>query len=123
MQSLQTVLIVDDEPSIRELIKVILADLRLRIKEAESGERALRALRENTIDLILCDFDMPGMSGLELFRAACELNPELAYKFIFVSGADQSVLAELPCQKLPKPFESSALLRAVQTSLEGAPGN
>src|ERR1039457_7476495 len=59
-------LIVDDEPSIRESMSLILADTRYRVRTAEEGFSALIELRKELPDILLPDLTMPGMSGFEL---------------------------------------------------------
>jgi CheY-like chemotaxis protein len=59
------VLVIDDQTSVRAAIRLPLEYLGYRVDEAENGEEGLQKARENTPDLILCDFDMPVMDGLE----------------------------------------------------------
>src|SRR5215831_19998759 len=66
------ILIVDDEPQIRRVLKVILVGERYELAEARSGEAALLRLREFLPDLVLLDLNMPGMGGLDTCRAIRE---------------------------------------------------
>src|SRR5881397_3887759 len=63
------VLVVDDEPQIRRVMRVILAGENYEVMEARSGEAALLRFREFLPDLVLLDLNMPGMSGLETCRS------------------------------------------------------
>jgi signal transduction histidine kinase/CheY-like chemotaxis protein len=63
------VLIVDDEPDARELLKVMLANTGARISEAESTAEAMRIYSEDRPDIILADIAMPGLDGYALIRA------------------------------------------------------
>jgi signal transduction histidine kinase/ActR/RegA family two-component response regulator len=63
------VLIVDDEPDARELLRVMLANTNARISEAESAAEALRIYSEDRPDIILADVAMPGQDGYALLRA------------------------------------------------------
>jgi two-component system KDP operon response regulator KdpE len=62
------ILIVDDEPPIRRLLKTSLAAQDYRVEEAENGEAALEFLGRNKVDLVVLDLGLPGMDGLELVR-------------------------------------------------------
>jgi two-component system chemotaxis response regulator CheY len=64
----RTVLIVDDSDTIRHIIKVYLMKLKLEFLEADRAERGARLLGTNPVDLIIADFNMPGMNGLEFVR-------------------------------------------------------
>ena len=64
----QTVLVVDDEPSARDLCRNILKVQGFRVEEAESAARALEILERNLIDIVLTDVCMPGMDGMELLK-------------------------------------------------------
>ena len=64
------VLIVDDFSTMRRIIKNLLADLGFNnTLEAEDGHSALAVLRRETVDFVVTDWNMPGMSGIELLRA------------------------------------------------------
>ena len=66
------VLVVDDEPQIRRVMRVILSGENYEVVEARSGESALLRFREFLPDLVLLDLNMPGMSGLATCRAIRE---------------------------------------------------
>ena len=64
------VLIVDDFSTMRRIIKNLLADLGFNnTVEAEDGHSALAVLRQDAVELVITDWNMPGMSGIELLRA------------------------------------------------------
>src|SRR6476660_7063676 len=63
------ILVIDDDPQIRRVMKVILAGESYEVVEARSGEAALLKFREFLPDLVLLDLNMPGMGGLETCRA------------------------------------------------------
>ncbi len=67
----ETVLVVEDEPSVGNLFECLLRKLGYEVLRAEHGEEAERAIasrKENPIDLVLTDLDMPRMDGTELVR-------------------------------------------------------
>ena len=64
------ILIVEDQAFQREMLRAFLIKEGHRINEAENGEEALRLLNLNFLDLILVDFKMPGINGLEVLKEA-----------------------------------------------------
>ena len=64
-----SLLIVDDEPSIRKTLSLILAEIGYRVRMAEDGVSALAAIREEVPEILLSDLNMPGMSGFDLLSA------------------------------------------------------
>jgi twitching motility two-component system response regulator PilH len=62
------VLVVDDDPGVRYLVRRVLEDRGMEVDEAESGEEALERLKETKPDLVLLDVMMPGMNGWEVLR-------------------------------------------------------
>lgn len=70
MDSNIRILAVDDEPDIRQLLRILLENRGYQVTEASSGEEALRSLRTDpSYDLILMDIMMPGLDGVEACRA------------------------------------------------------
>jgi len=65
----RTILLIDDEPQIRRVLRASLAAQGANVLDVPSGEEALDLLRERTVDLILLDLNMPGLGGLETCRA------------------------------------------------------
>jgi len=63
-----TVLLVDDSDTIRHIIKLYLTKLKLELLEADRAEGGLRLLGTSPVDLVIADFNMPGMNGLEFVR-------------------------------------------------------
>lgn len=63
-----TVLVVDDDEASREALSMLLEQMGLRALTARSGEAALQTLKHATVDLVLLDLRMPGLSGFEVLR-------------------------------------------------------
>jgi two-component system NtrC family sensor kinase len=80
------VLVLDDEPAIREFLRRVLARAGHEAVVAASGVAALEIVRTNPPDAILCDHRMAGMTGIEFHAAVAAINPELARRFAFMSG-------------------------------------
>jgi len=90
----ETVLLVDDEPLVRESTRRMLVSLGYCVLTAKSPEEALSVAREqlDSIALVISDVMMPGMNGLELARELGRMRPSM--KVLFVSGYTAGVLAE-----------------------------
>jgi DNA-binding NtrC family response regulator len=77
------ILIIDDEKSIRNVLKDILSNEGYKVEEASDGEEGLKKINSNT-DVVLCDIKMPKVDGIEFLERAAESNPELPV--IMISG-------------------------------------
>jgi PAS domain S-box-containing protein len=104
-----TVLIVDDEESIREIVREGLLLRGMKVEEAESAEKALGLLGANTYDIILCDFNLPKLSGAQFFEQVRRERGERAPRFVFITGefVDAGRIVELSQRGaaiLQKPF-------------------
>ncbi len=115
----ETVLVVDDEPTVRLLVTDVLKELSYTTLEAEDGASGLDVLRSNArIDLLVTDVGLPGgMNGRQVADAARVLRPEL--KVLFITGyAESAVLShghlEPGMQVLVKPFAMEALAARVK---------
>jgi len=118
-----TILLVDDDHAVREVVAAMLEDLGYRVVEADNGAAALGLLSAgNRVDLVVADFSMPGMTGMELLRQATACRPELPV--LLVTGyADDKTLAALGEERLVlKPFRNEELARKVRMALSGPDG-
>ncbi len=77
-----TVLVVDDEPMMRELLEEYLTELNYRVVTAESGAEAIELVKAQLFDAVLTDIIMPGLDGLELLREAKRHDPAIAVVLI-----------------------------------------
>nr|WP_047166652.1 ATP-binding protein [Sphingomonas sp. Y57] len=113
------ILVVDDEPIVREVVAEMLTDLGCTVRTAENGERALAMIEREVPSVMLLDFAMPGMNGAEVARAALERWPDL--KIVFATGFAQSdaidaVLGDRAIV-LRKPFSPNTLVQALQAAM------
>lgn len=114
-----TVLVVDDEPEIRNLLRSMLESENLKVNEAQNGEAALDAILGKDFDVVISDNNMPKMTGVELYRAVCKVRPELTQRFILITGGNISSTTIPKCPIIPKPIEYGAMITAVRRILDG----
>jgi len=123
------VLVVDDEPSLRQALLTSLAASGFEVAEAASGEEAIRAMRHGKFDLILLDINMPGMTGIEACRRIRATIARVGIVMITVRDAEDDKIEALEAGAddfVTKPFcfrELLARLRAVlrRIRLDDAP--
>jgi PAS domain S-box-containing protein len=120
----ETLLLVEDEESVRQLVRDTLEARGYKVIEAENGEAGLRAsaAHEGTIDMIITDVVMPGMSGRELAKRVTEARPET--KVLYLSGYTEEAIAhegvlDPGTAFLQKPFTLQVLSRKVREVLRG----
>jgi two-component system cell cycle sensor histidine kinase/response regulator CckA len=122
----EAILLVEDDPALRELLARTLARHGYRLSEAATGLTALDLIRDTRvpIDLLLTDAVLPGMSGPALAREAATLRPGI--RVLFVSGYTDDAMLRLGMLNenqafLQKPFGATALLRKVRQQLDKIP--
>ncbi len=115
-----TVLIVDDEPAVRESLSMILKPL-YEVHTASDGQEALRVIRERDIEVVTLDLHMPGLSGIEVLKAIKELRPET--EVIIVTGygslrnASEAIRLGVG-NFISKPFNVSEIISAITKAVE-----
>lgn|SRR5256714_8273039 len=121
-QPLKAVLVVDDDKQLASALEWILADENYLVDVAFDGEEALLKVRVHQYDAIICDLLMPRLRGDEFYFQATELRPELAERFIFITGfaadsENKRFLSEQRQKHLVKPFAINELIGAVKELL------
>jgi PAS domain S-box-containing protein len=119
-------LIVDDEESIREIVQEGLSARGMLVETAGSSEEALALLAANSYDVVLCDFNLPGLNGEQLFN---QLRPPAGAsmpRFVFMTGdlVDPSTISSFAARGahvLQKPFHVSALATLLTEILQEQP--
>ncbi|HEX9006512.1 MAG TPA: sigma-54 dependent transcriptional regulator [Bacteroidota bacterium] len=91
----ESVLIVDDEDIIRESLSFVLAKEGYRVREAPNGRVALDILKEDSIDLVVTDLEMPEMKGIELLEQASRISPETLVVIITAYGSIETAIQGL----------------------------
>jgi len=122
----RTVLVVDDEAVVRTVLRRFFVRRGWDVVEAESAERALELLDGDGLpDLIVCDLNLPGVSGSVLCRRVVARHPRLAAYFILTSGDPLAAATalereSLPCRLLAKPFTIGDLDRLIDAVTRAA---
>jgi CheY-like chemotaxis protein len=115
-----TVLLVDDDPAVRDVTAALLEDLGYLVIEADDGPAALDLLSKSTrVDLMLADYAMPGMTGGALAAEVQTRRPGLPV--LLVTGyADEHAVAAVGEDRLVlKPFRTEDLARKMRVALGG----
>jgi two-component system response regulator HydG len=116
-----TVLVVDDDPGLRESLERTLAREGYRVVVASDGRAGLERLQAGQIDLVVTDLKMPGLSGLELLRAAKAMAPDIDVIMLTAFGTvEEAVKAmkEGAYDFLTKPFRREQLLKLMDKAIE-----
>src|SRR5947208_6444835 len=119
------ILVIDDDPQIRRVMKVILTGVRYEVVEARSGEAALLKFREFLPDLVLLDLNMPGMGGLETCRALRE-SSDVPIIILTVRREEQEKVELLDAgadDYVTKPFGKRELIARIRAALRRSPGS
>ncbi len=117
-----TILVVDDEPGIPEVLAEILRDDGHVVENANDGATALDRLATKHFGLVLLDLRMPVIDGPTLYRLAAERWPDLAERFVFITGdvfdpGIQAFLLEVPRPVVRKPFSIIEVRQVVRQAL------
>lgn len=113
----RTVLVVEDDPSIRELVADVLADEGYAVLQAENGRQGLRLAREHAPSVIMVDQVLPEMTGLEVLERLHAQQTTRHIPVILVSGLAQSLRGSdhRADRVLSKPFDIEALLAHIDS--------
>jgi DNA-binding NtrC family response regulator len=121
---MNSILVVDDEPSVRDILAQYLSMAGYEVETSASGEEALEAVARRSYDLLILDLCMKGINGLTTFNLAKLMAP--ACKAIIISCSVDSVGSELEEARrnglvgvLAKPFDLHALAELVELALRG----
>lgn len=116
-----TILVVDDELLARQLFADVLREAGYMTHEAENGERALEIARQETIDVVLLDIMMPGMSGLEVLAQLGELAPDSPVVIATANPTSDNAIAALRLGAfdfIVKGFKNEVMLTTVARAMD-----
>ncbi|MBC7261845.1 MAG: sigma-54-dependent Fis family transcriptional regulator, partial [Chloroflexi bacterium] len=117
----ERILIVEDEPDIREMCTRALTMEGYQVTGAANGAEAIQLAREQDFDLLLTDIRMPGMSGLQTYRAIQQLRPDIVGVVITAYGSVETAIEALKLGMedfILKPFSLEELRAAISKALE-----
>jgi len=119
----EKILIVEDDPPVRDILARFLGRLG-SVETASNGQAALDKTKEHFFDAVVSDMEMPVMGGLEFYREATRMDPEMGRRFLFCTGKITPEITTL-CREhdlvcLEKPFRLNQLGEAVRTIINKA---
>jgi DNA-binding NtrC family response regulator len=115
-----SVLIVDDEPSVRQTLSEWMRKKNFNVFEAEGGRQAMEMIQRDDPDIVISDVVMPGMDGIQLLKAAKAVKADTP--FLMISGyPSRSTAVDImkygASDYLPKPFTPEELVNRVSRTL------
>ena len=119
MGQIHFVLVVDDDPEVRDALAAVLKGPGFHVFTAADAFEAVRVLAERAINVMIIDVRMPAMSGFELARQAMLMRPYI--RMIFMTGFPEEGDAPVNSAFLLKPFRPDELMHALHRELEIAP--
>ena len=117
------ILVVDDEPQVRRVMRTTLAARGYEVGDARTGEEALEKVRQETYDLVLLDVNMPGMGGIETCRAL-RAGSDIGIIMLTVRDSEKDKIEALDAgadDYVTKPFSSPELLARIRATLRRSP--
>ncbi len=114
-------LLVDDDELIRDSLKIAFATKGCSMRVAETAEEGLQAIKEERFDIIISDFRLPGMNGLDFLKLATVTHPE-AVNILITAYRDEYLFSEAIrlgiTEFIDKPFSVKALAELLAVSLK-----
>lgn len=116
-KAMKKILVADDNEAVRKTLRRCLEWLHVNVQEAGDGEQALELVLGGAFDLVVSDYQMPGLDGLELIAECRQKYPQLP--FILISGEQpENIEKHEDIYFLKKPFRMADLVSLVRFILE-----
>jgi two-component system response regulator PilR (NtrC family) len=115
-----SVLLVDDEPDIVEILEMVLREEEMEVYTSRSGREALAVLRDRKVDVVVSDIRMPDLTGVELLRQAKRVSPETTFVMMTAFASTETAIEALQhgaFDYLTKPFKMEELKSIVLQAL------
>ncbi|MFW6333464.1 MAG: sigma-54-dependent transcriptional regulator, partial [Thermodesulfobacteriota bacterium] len=116
----ERILLVDDEPGIRKVLRISLEEMGYEVDTAENGTEALRIFREKGAPIVLTDIKMPGMDGIDVLKRIKQENPETEVIVITGHGDMDLAIRSLKHEAsdfITKPVNDAELENALRKSV------
>jgi len=121
MEESRTLLVVDDDLAMREMLASLFMERGFAVQQAASADEALECLRDVEYDVVLSDIKMPGRSGIEMVGEIREMRPEIPVVLMTAFGSIDSVIEAMRAgafDYITKPFEAESVMITVDRALE-----
>ena len=117
------VLIVEDEEYISDLLTDVFGLYQLPVVCAKNGAEAFDLMEKHDVSMMIIDFSLPDINGIELFRRIAKAHPDLHKRVILMSGYDpdayfEAFFEEYPVKFMPKPFMINDLREVIESFIE-----
>ncbi|MBI4791226.1 MAG: sigma-54-dependent Fis family transcriptional regulator [Deltaproteobacteria bacterium] len=117
---MSTILVVDDELSMREFLKILLEKEGHKALTAPDGEKAYKVIENEEFDLVISDIRMPGMGGLELLDSVKKVNPELPFIMITAFASPEDAVQAMKhgaYDYITKPFKVNEIKSVISSAI------
>lgn len=119
-REMSTILVVDDDRSMREFLEILLTKAQYQVSLAASGEEAFQILDENTFDLVITDIRMKDINGIDVLKKAKKVSPETMVVMISAFATAETAveaMKEGAYDYIPKPFKVGEFKKIIQDTL------
>src|SRR6185503_15452258 len=118
---MEKILIVDDEPSMRDLLNILLSRAGYLVTTVEDGEDAVAQIGKEIFDLVITDLKMPKLSGLDVLKAVRKACPETVVLVVTAFASTDTAVEAMKCgayDYITKPFQIDEVQLIVRNALE-----